>query len=273
MLENNPDYQCGILGCVGKDDYGKTIVSELEKVKVDTSLVQIHETELSSRCGCGIYLKERCLMPQIRASSKLCKNFVEKNIEKILQADILFVEGYFLIECWEIVQFLMGKFKEAKKKIAFTLSATFMVEFHFDKIKQLADNADLIFCNEDEAASFVKMLKKEPASDEENAKTIHAGLPASDRLLIVTCGKNPVITSTYCYTKNDFKFKHTQQISVIPDEEIVDTNGCGDAFVGGFMSQYLKDNTNIEGSVKEGVYASSVILKHIGCTYPEKPKK
>jgi len=269
MLNGSQEYGCGIIGCIGKDDYGKIILDNLKKVNVDT-ILEINETELSSRCGCGIYLKERCLMPEIRASNKLSMSFIEKNLEQILKADILFVEGYFLIECWGIVEFLVKKFKEANKKVAFTFSAVFMVEFHFEKIKKLAEVADIIFCNEEEAASMAKMLGKPGSNDLENSKNIHAQLPANDRLLVVTCGKNPVILTSWDYTKNDLKTNVSCTVNKIPDEEIVDTNGCGDSFVGGFMSEYLK-GSDIEKCAKAGNYAASVIIKNIGCTYPEKP--
>lgn len=270
MLTGQKDYACGIIGCIGKDEYGDVLLKELAKVNVHTFL-EITDKDLTSRCGCGIYKKERCLMPEIRASNKLSTSYINNNLEKILESSIIFIEGYFLIECWDIVQLLYKKFSENNKKVAFTMSATFMVEFHFDKVRKLAEDSDLIFCNEDEAASFVKMLGKEGKSDEENSRIIHENLPKKDRLLIVTCGKNPVIITEWNYDKNDFKINIHSEVKKISDDEIVDTNGCGDAFVGGFMSEYLK-NSDIDVCAKAGNYASSVIIKNIGCTYPEKPE-
>jgi adenosine kinase len=271
MLNGNKDYGCGIIGCIGNDEYGRQILSELLKVNVQT-ILEVDQKDLSSRCGCGIFKKERCLMPEIRASNKLSMGFIEENLETILKADILFVEGYFLIDCWDIVLFLTKKFKDAKKKVAFTLSAAFMVEFHYEKIKILSDMADLIFCNEEEAATMAKMLTgKSSDNDLENSRTIHANLPQIDRLLIVTCGKNPVHLTRYDYTKKDFSFSLSVNINVLSSDEIVDTNGCGDAFVGGFMSEYLR-GSEIEKCALAGNYASSVIIRNIGCTYPEKPE-
>jgi adenosine kinase len=271
MLNGDKDYGCGIIGCIGNDEYGKQILSNLNKVNVET-ILEVDQKDLSSRCGCGILKKERCLMPEIRASNKLSKSFVEKNLETILKADILFVEGYFLIDCWDIVLFLTKKFKDANKKVAFTLSAPFMVEFHYDKVKTLSDMADFIFCNEEEAATMAKMLTgKSSTCDLENSKTIHAGLAQVDRLLIVTCGSNPVHLTRWDYTKKDVSFALSVKINVLSSDEIVDTNGCGDAFVGGFMSEYLI-GSEIEKCCLAGNYASSVIIRNIGCTYPEKPE-
>ena len=55
----------------------------------------------------------------------------------------------------------------------------------------------------------------------------------------------------------------------IKDEEIQDLNGAGDAFLGGFLSEYMK-GSSIDDSCKNGINASYVILKNVGCTFPKK---
>ena len=57
----------------------------------------------------------------------------------------------------------------------------------------------------------------------------------------------------------------------IPKEEIVDTNGAGDSFVGGFMSQYVQ-NKPLEVCIKAGHYCASEVIKRSGCTFPPKPQ-
>ncbi len=55
----------------------------------------------------------------------------------------------------------------------------------------------------------------------------------------------------------------------IDNEKIVDTNGAGDAFVGGFISQYAKGES-LEKCIDCGTWASSVVIQQSGCTFPEK---
>ena len=62
----------------------------------------------------------------------------------------------------------------------------------------------------------------------------------------------------------------TFPVILLPKEKLVDTNGAGDAFVGGFLSQLVQQKS-IEDSVKAGCYAANVIIQRSGCTYPEKP--
>lgn len=55
----------------------------------------------------------------------------------------------------------------------------------------------------------------------------------------------------------------------LPREKLVDTNGAGDAFVGGFLSQLVVGKT-IDECVRAGNYAANVIIQRSGCTFPEK---
>ncbi|MBN3312229.1 ADK kinase, partial [Atractosteus spatula] len=56
----------------------------------------------------------------------------------------------------------------------------------------------------------------------------------------------------------------------IEQSEIVDTNGAGDAFVGGFLSQVVYERP-LEQCIHAGHYAANVIIRRAGCTFPEKP--
>jgi adenosine kinase len=51
--------------------------------------------------------------------------------------------------------------------------------------------------------------------------------------------------------------------------QIVDTNGAGDAFVGGFLAQ-LSKKKSIEECVKCGNWAATEIIQRSGCTFPDK---
>lgn len=56
----------------------------------------------------------------------------------------------------------------------------------------------------------------------------------------------------------------------VPDTEIVDTNGCGDAFVGGFLSRLVAADADDHGAkilecVVEGHRCAGLILRQRGC--------
>lgn len=54
----------------------------------------------------------------------------------------------------------------------------------------------------------------------------------------------------------------------IPKAKLVDTNGAGDAFVGGFLAEVVLGKS-IEQAVKSGNYAASVVIQRSGATCPE----
>ena len=84
------------------------------------------------------------------------------------------------------------------------------------------------------------------------------------RVVVITQGKDPVIMA---------KDGHITEYPVptIPPENIVDTNGAGDAFVGGFLSQLVKGES-LERCIAGGTYTATTIIQRSGCTFPAKPE-
>merc|ERR1712060_846134 len=83
------------------------------------------------------------------------------------------------------------------------------------------------------------------------------------RTVVVTQGGDPTVVAVNGMI--------TQfPVTLLPKEKLVDTNGAGDSYVGGFLAA-LAQGKNIEECTKAGAYAASVIVQHSGCTYPAKP--
>ncbi len=99
------------------------------------------------------------------------------------------------------------------------------------------EHADYVFANEDEAAEFAKTQNIDPMDLHLVAKTL-AGWKKSNkkrkRTAIVTHGAKPVIVA-------DGTEVREFPVAALTKEQIVDTNGAGDAFVGGFMAQLYLD--------------------------------
>jgi len=87
------------------------------------------------------------------------------------------------------------------------------------------------------------------------------------RVAIVTNGAKPVIVAIN--TPGSEEVSVTEYpIEPLANEQIVDTNGAGDAFVGGFMAQ-LYQGKDIATCVKAGVYLSREVVQRSGCTFPD----
>lgn len=139
---------------------------------------------------------------------------------------MLLVEGYFVIDKLDMIQHLVKHFNSLNKTVAFTLSATFMVENFHDKMVDISSQSTIVFCNNEEAEIFSKSSSK---NVEDQAVAIHKLFtPCENRLLVITCGKDPVHLSRYNYKKDHFDFTLKSYVEPIHTDEIVDTNGCGD---------------------------------------------
>ena len=95
--------------------------------------------------------------------------------------------------------------------------------------------SDYLFGNETEALAFAGSSKWETTDIKEIAEKI-AALPKAnskrERTVVITQGHNPTIVVHEGKT-------HEYPVHLIEPDHIVDTNGAGDAFVGGFYSQLI----------------------------------
>uniref|UniRef100_A0AAA9RVK2 Adenosine kinase n=2 Tax=Bos TaxID=9903 RepID=A0AAA9RVK2_BOVIN len=139
-------------------------------------------------------------------------------------------------------------------------------EKHLDMEKNwmLVDKARVYYIAE--AAAFAREQGFETEDIKEIARKTQA-LPKVNskrqRIVIFTQGREDTILATE---------SEVTAFAVLDQDqtEIVDTNGAGDAFVGGFLSQLVSDKPLTE-CIRAGHYAASVIIRRTGCTFPEKP--
>lgn len=113
-----------------------------------------------------------------------------------------------------------------------------------------------------EAEAFAKAFDINSTDLKEVALKI-ASMPkfneSRKRVVVITQGCEPVI------------LVENGEITLIPvnalsREQIVDTNGAGDAFAGGFLSQMVL-GAPYKTAVKCGIYSATHIIQHSGCTF------
>jgi adenosine kinase len=83
------------------------------------------------------------------------------------------------------------------------------------------------------------------------------------RTVVITCGADPVLVVKAL----DNKVMECN-VPKIPDDEIVDTNAAGDAFAGGFLSQWIMDKP-LATCIKCAFYCAHSCLKTVGCSSPK----
>jgi len=151
---------------------------------------------------------------------------------------------------------------EQKKTVIMNLSAPFIVQFFWDQLNAALPFTDVMFGNESEAEAFGE--KMEWGKDIETiAKNIAAMPKASgfrSRTVIITQGRDPTIV-----VQNGVVYNFP--VDLLAPEQIVDTNGAGDAFAGGYLSELAK-GSSLEKCVHAGNWAARVIIQQSGCCYP-----
>jgi adenosine kinase len=265
--QNKGKFSVTMLGAIGQDNYKDKIMNALNSAGVIPLLQPIPNIS-TSRCGVGICQKERCLLPHIKASNCLTDDFVKEHEEKIFNNDALLIEGYFLQERYDLCKYLCNMFKRAKKMIILTLSAVFMVQSHRDKIMEIAQDSDMVVGNLEEFEAFAEVQRCDLLTTISKA---HEKLTPKDRLFIVTDGANGVYVTKYDYNKKGLDYFLQSFPNKLKNEDICDLNGAGDAFLGGFLSQYMK-GASLEQCCKVGNDASYIIIKNVGCTFPKNKK-
>lgn len=102
---------------------------------------------------------------------------------------------------------------------------------------------------------IVKLMANEPLDKGVNTRTA-----------IVTQGIKPVLVAR----TNNAKVEEFPVIPLEPDQ-ILDVNGAGDAFTGGFLAQLVLDKP-FEQCIKCAIYCASECIQRLGCTFPKEMK-
>ena len=82
-------------------------------------------------------------------------------------------------------------------------------------------------------------------------------------MVVITQSENPVLLARTGV--NEVKEFPVKQLS---EKELVDTNGAGDAFTGGFLAMYIH-NKPLETCVECAIYCATECIKLQGCTLPK----
>ena len=264
MLPTSSSGQTAFMGCVGQDDYGKMLEDCATK---DGVLVHYMKdpTTPTGTCAALIVGGERALIANLAAANNFKPSHLETPLaqEIIESAQYYYVAGFFLtVSVESLVQ--VAEHAVAKNKVfCLNLSAPFIIDFYADQVATAIPYADYIFCNESEAAAYA--AKHGLGDDLKQVALSIAALPkkneARPRTVIFTQGSQSTIVA--CNGKVT-----EYPVEPLDSSKLVDTNGAGDAFVGGFLSQ-LTQNKSMEECIDAGHWAAKQIIQVSGTQLPE----
>lgn len=257
------------IGCVGNDENGKTLKEKAVADGVDVQYM-IDDTNPTGTCGVLVTGDDRSLVANIAAANSYDPSHLQGEAwDLVKKAKYYYIAGFFLTppKGPEAIMKIAGHACEENKVFMMNLSAPFLclVPPFFKAMMDASTYWDVLFGNEDEMAEFSK-ANSFGTEDLKEIALKAAALPKSNtkrsRMVVITHGSEPTIIA---------KDGQVTEYPVIPIEkkDIIDTNGAGDAFVGGFMSQ-LVQGKDVDECVRAGNYSANLIIQRSGCTFPDK---
>jgi len=257
------------MGCVGKDDFAEKMTAACAKDGVKTAYMVDSATPTGS-CAVLIEGIERSLCTNLMAANNFKVDHVKQaaNMEILQKAKVVYSAGFFITVSTDSMKLAAAEAAKSGAKYCLNLSAPFLMQVPPFKafILEILPMVDYLFCNETEAAMFAETEGCE-TTDLAFIATRLSLIPMTKggkRTVVITQGKDPTIVA--------FSGMVTQHaITALPKEKLVDTNGAGDAYVGGFLAALSKGMPTAD-CCKAGAYSASVIVQHIGCTFPSAPE-
>jgi adenosine kinase len=252
------------MGCVGDDEYAKNLEDCASKDGVLTHYMKDESTPTGT---CAVLVKdgERSLCANLAAANNFKKSHLETDVAKAIysSAQFYYIAGFFLTVSVESLELIAQHALAEKKTFCLNLSAPFIIDFFGDAVATAIPYADYLFCNESEAEAYAK--KHDLGEDLKEVALKVAAMPKKDesrpRTVIFTQGSSSTIVA-YNGTVTEYA------VDPLAKDLLVDTNGAGDAFVGGFMSE-LVQGKDVEGCVKAGHWSAKYIIQQPGTTIDE----
>jgi len=259
--------QTAFMGAIGEDAFGTQLKDSATSDGVLAHYMVDKETPTGT---CAVLVKdgERSLIANLAAANNFKPEHLETEQAKeiIAASKVYYSAGFFLTVSVEALTTVATEFAAKGKVFCLNLSAPFIIDFFADQVATALSFADFVFANESEAAAYGK--KHELGEDIEQIALAVARSPKASgtrpRVVVFTQGADATVVAYMGKVT-------TYAVEKLPAELLVDTNGAGDAFVGGFLSQLVKDDVNVDlkGCVEAGHWAARVIIQRSGCTFPK----
>lgn len=232
-----------LAGKVGSDDFGKSYLDKLEKLKVNSKV-----KTGDGKTGISIILVTEDTERTMNTDLGLCRELNEDDIDTdiVQQSEFLYFTGYM----WDTegqkaaVMKAIAAAEESGTKIIFDVADSFVVDRNKEEfLKLIEEHVYCVFANEDEA----KMLFD--TDDPTRAVTELADLC---NMAVVKLGAKGALVK-----------ENGKDIITIPSKKVtaVDTTGAGDTFAAGFMFALHKDYSLHSCGLFASYLASQIVIQ------------
>jgi ribokinase len=228
----------GIIGKVGFDEYGWSVIQSLRRQKANLDHVLV---DFQNPTGVSLITVNKGGIPQfvqmIGASEPICPEELRQSyIEDARHLHMTGLNLEALVKASEIAKHLnlTVSFDPGRKKS----------ELGYEALMPVLRNVDILFVNRKEARALLAVGAKEPIMNIMENLRNNIG---KDKTYIVKGGGENVLaySSTTKFSVSTFKVK------------VVDTVGAGDAFNAGFLAAFL-EGESLQDAVIYGVGCSAI---------------
>ncbi|XP_035525375.1 adenosine kinase-like [Morone saxatilis] len=281
-------------GCIGTDRFGEILKKKAEEAHVDAHYYEQNE-EPTGTCAACITGDNRSLVANLAAANCYKKEKhldLDSNWELVEKAKVYYIAGFFLTVSPESILKVAKHASDNNKIFCMNLSAPFISQFFKEPLMKVMPYVDILFGNEtvSETRHVFRPLEDRYSVCQHIVLIEMETMPKSKELGFETDDIAEIAKKTQNLPKDNAKRQRVvvftqgkddtvatvgERVTMFPvldidQNDIVDTNGAGDAFVGGFLSALVQEHA-LEECIRAGHYSANVIIRRVGCTFPEKP--
>lgn len=257
-------------GAIGDDEFGETMTKCCADDGVNVQYY-INPSVATGTCAVVITGKNRSLVANLSAANTYKVDHLreKEQWDVVEKARIFYTAGFFLTVSPESMVSVGKHAAEHNKYMCFNLSAPFLMQVppFFAAMKELLPYVDICFGNETEATTLSEAMDYGTKDLTEIAIKLAQSEKKTvrPRTVIFTHGAEPTIVVVADLSR----VWSVESYPVIPikSHDIVDTNGAGDAFVGGFLAALAKGRSTSD-CIASGNYSAHVVIQQSGCAFP-----
>jgi sugar/nucleoside kinase (ribokinase family) len=238
----------GIVGCVGRDPFGKFVIETLRSAGVETSGVrELDNAETSGTLIINVKGEDRRYIHTAGANAVM--SAADVPLDRVRQAKVLYVGGYLLMPSLEGPDGLAAVFQEAQKAGVKTVLDVVVPARgdHWPKFEHVLRYTDVFLPNDHESSLITGLT--DPLAQAEKFRA------AGARTVVITQGERGTLL-----VSNRQKIR----ASVYPIEYIGGA-GSGDAFDAGYIAGMLAGEDEI-GCLKWGSALGASCVRAISTT-------
>lgn len=252
-------------GSIGKDEFGQKL-KDAAAADGLTTLYMENEGAATGTCAVLVVGGERSLMANLAAAEKYTISWTQTDpVQKaIAAAEFFYIAGFVLTHSADSIMHVCEHSHAQGKTMIMNCSAPFLFQVppFLEAFKKAWEYLDIVVGNESEAEVMGQAFGFE-AKDVKGIAQAAAKMPKKNgnkpRMVVITQGSLSTIVATP---------DSVEEFPVPSGIKVVDTNGAGDAFCGGFFSG-LMQGKSIKDAVNCGHYTAGVVIQRSGCQYAD----